>query len=344
MEPTGIASLLAKPAATRLLAYFRERAAKNDEQLKRDREELAIEWGAELKAALPQVVSYLDARVDELDSRLAKVFEDPQFGRIFTNFTFEAAREAIDERRKMLAHAAVGIVDPDIAIERKARVERTLRVLDPTDVLVLHGLTQVPGYLGVKESAAARMKFVKTQPSMDVLLSAGCLRLDINGGGFGVGASAGISLTQLGEDILLSLRTYVASRNPPFPVPWREVLPGERTEEQAREITRGIEGLEGFVRWSARRTAGVDLRLYKRDLKSQPRAGTLSLYLHKWETWKAELDRIGQACPSGVLRVVSAPQPFTPSEGAPYDLLRVELSGHHDILRYLADDCEALWV
>jgi hypothetical protein len=339
MDLVSVATLLAKPAATRLVKHLAEILSRNNEQLRRDREDLSLEWGAEVKRALPQVVAYLDARVDDLDAKLAKVFEDPQFGRIFANFTFEAAREAIDERRNMIAHAAVGIVDPDISVERKARVERTLRSLDPNDVLTLYGAKLVPGTVAAGERCARALLGL---PSTDVLLSAGCLRLEVSGGGAGEGASAGLRITQLGDDVLRVLRSFIATRHPPFDVPGRERRPNDRSEEQARLALHALLGLHEFSVEATRRSFRAS-RTYDHDVLVTPMRGFLRFYIHEAATWKPELEALTVVCQSSEIQLELHMQPYTPSEGAPYDLLRAVFSGPHDLLRYFAEDCEAVW-
>lgn len=338
MEPTAVAALLAKPAAKRLFAFLGNRMNKNDDQLKKDREEAALDWAAELKRAVPHAVAYLDARIDDLDSRLAAVYEDPQFGRIFTNFTFEAAREAIDERRRMLAHAAVGITDPDVSVERKARVERTLRALDPIDVLTLYAASRIPGGI---DALAPMAKFLYNSPSGDILASCGCVRIEPDGGGAGMGVSIRAQITQVGDDVLIALRTYTTSTPLPFHVPGRELAEGARTEAAAREVLRAIPGLLDFAIWATRRTSRAD-RSYQRTRKwaSVP---TLTICLHEWSIWKPRLDEISCACQGTEVSISLRTQQYRATETETYDLLCVDISGPDDLIRYLADDCEAPW-
>lgn len=338
MEPTAVAAYLAKPAAKKLMAFLGSRVSKNDDQLKKEREEAALDWAAEVRGAIPQVVAYLNTRIDDLDSRLDAVYADPQFGRIFTNFTFEAAREAIDERRRMLAHAAVGIVDPDISVERKARVERTLRALDPIDVLTLYAASRIPGGL---DALAPMAKFLYDAPSGDILASCGCVRMEPDGGGAGQGVWNRAQVTQIGSDVLLALRTYTRTTPLPFEVPGRELPEGARAEAVAQEILRAIPGLMDFILSTNSRTRRVD-RSYQRSRKwaSTP---TLGFSFHEWSTWKPRAEDLRRGCEGTELAVTIRTQPYRPTETETYDVLCVDISGPDDLLRYLADECDAPW-
>ncbi|MCC6665008.1 MAG: hypothetical protein IT375_14750 [Polyangiaceae bacterium] len=334
MDPNAaaIAKWATKGLATKLLAL----AKRNDEQLERDRVELAIAWGAELKSAFPQVVADLERRIEDVDQKIQAALEDPQLPRVLSNFGFEAAREAIDERRRMLAHAAAGIVDPDLPVERKARVERTLRELDPIDVRALYGI-----HLAVR---SARYGALFSVPSGDVLVASGCVRIGTSAGGFGGGgASHSADVTQLGHDVLRVLRSYVRSRGAPFPVPGRELAPGDRSEEEARAVLVGIPSLSQFLSLGLKRERRISASYHP---KPTPPATTsmIQLFVHDWSAPVAALaDALTQDAAGSELTVNIATQPYTPHVGEPYDLHRVEISGPHDLLRYAADDCEAYW-
>ena len=338
MEPISVATLVAKPAAKQILSFLSRKMNENDEQLRREREEAALDWAAELKRAVPQAVAYLDARIDDLDNRLAKVFEDPQFGRIFTNFTYEAAREAIDERRRMLALASIGIAEPDTSVERKARVERTLRGLDPIDVLTLYGASLIPGGL---DALVPMSKFLQATPSGDILAACGCVRMEPDGGGAGAGVWSRATITQVGSDVLMALRLYTKSRPLPFVVPGREIGPGDRTEQEAREILDAVPGLSELTAWTVRKSSAVD-RIYARKRPGRSSA-LLTFYFHGTGGWKDRLPSLQDACANSLLSLELGTQPYHSSTKGQYELLRAELSGPHDVLRYLADDCEAFW-
>jgi len=343
MDPTTAA--LAKGSVKELCRRFVGLAARNDEQLARDRLELALDWGAELKAALPEVFQYLDERADDLESKLATVLEDRQFGRIYLNFGFEAAREAIDERRRMLAHAAAGILDPDLPVERKARVERTLRELDPVDVRTLYGVAATVGGAGMHGAGVQRCGLLFSVPSGDVLVASGCIRLETSGSGFGGGGGGTSALvTQLGHDLLAALRSYLRSRGAPFAIPGREPASGDRPEEEARGLLASFPDMHAFLRFAARREKRIRGTYYSSRKPPHPEP-LLQFFVHDWNNEIASVvDELVRQTTGSELAVKVATQPYTPEVGVPYDLHRVEISGSHDVLRHVADDCEAVWL
>jgi hypothetical protein len=175
MDPltTKAISAVVTKTASSLASKLGKRLDAN-ERLAREREDLALTWGAELKAAMPEVVAriaVMEERMEELESKLDHTFDDPQVERVFRNFTFEAAREAVDERRRMLAHAALAdVLDLRLTISQKARVERVIRELDPDDV---RRLSQVAARAAEgAEGAAVAMKLGTSEA--EALLAARC--------------------------------------------------------------------------------------------------------------------------------------------------------------------------
>lgn len=76
-------------------------------------------------------------------SELEALAMDPQFERVLGNYQFEASREAMDERRRMLALAYAGSLHPGMTVAQLARVERVIRELDPEDVKVLAAVRRI---------------------------------------------------------------------------------------------------------------------------------------------------------------------------------------------------------
>lgn len=73
----------------------------------------------------------LRERDEVLEERLRAVHP------LVTSLRWEAARDATDGRRRMLACIAAYLLNSDDAVENKARIERTVRGLDPADVALL---------------------------------------------------------------------------------------------------------------------------------------------------------------------------------------------------------------
>lgn len=300
-----------------------------------------LDWIINLNANFRQAYSYLNARMDNFEAHLQPVLEDHQFARIFKNFTFEAMREAIDERSRMLEHAAVGVgmLDPAISIEQKARIERTLRTLDPEDVLYLYGASRIP--IHHRNSGHSMANFLNGALSGDVLVSSGCIRMEAEGsGGLGEGVWTTARITPLGLGVLKVLHTYTSVRTLPFIVPGREAGPQDRSEQEARQILNKIKGLNDFVNWSIRRDSGITIN-YKSSLNSAFR--TLTFFMLRWADRRTRLEEIAAASTGTELTIELIEQPYIDEEVGSIQALSFDFTGPHDLLRYLADDCEATW-
>lgn len=100
-------------------------------------QDVVAEWIIEERRQTVAQLQMLAKSTDDvvaLARRLEQLVADPEFVRISANYGYEACREAIDERRRMLAFASAGSVNIDLTIAQLARVERTVRELDPEDV------------------------------------------------------------------------------------------------------------------------------------------------------------------------------------------------------------------
>lgn len=128
--------------------------------------------------------------VDVLAEKVAELVNDRQFLKVQANLEYEALREATDERREMLAHAAAGLATPRFTINEKARIERAIRQLDTEDILFLDDLhrfedpafTPDPNSEKTSEQQRAiyndqnRAGFAETLPtSRSALLAVGCI-------------------------------------------------------------------------------------------------------------------------------------------------------------------------
>ena len=185
MEP--ISAL--KTTTTLLAKMARWWAGRNDEAFKKERDELFREWTSELAIAMNAHAARLERVEGEVaaNERLEALSGSRAFWRVLDNYGYEAAREAIDERRKMLAWAAAGSVSSKLTIPQMARVERTLRELDPNDVAVLQQLSDLaisiePGSAALSADTQARATkrhkvWLDTQPSGHILAAAGCVRV-----------------------------------------------------------------------------------------------------------------------------------------------------------------------
>lgn len=149
---------------------------------------------------------------------LVNMLSDSQFQRMQRNLEWEAIRETLDDRREMLAVAAGGLCDPELTINEKARIERTLRLVDVADVFVLRSLAAV-GSTPLIPSTSAIQLAVPVSPrlspdderkriwerhpvSMNALATAGCVvARDVYDSGI-------YDVTVLGEQLLRVLTSY----------------------------------------------------------------------------------------------------------------------------------------
>lgn len=329
-------------AAAKLLQKL---ANRNTDEFIRARDEMFREWTSELASAIREVQAYLLSREEELEARLHEITTDPQFMRLYDNFGYEAAREAIDERRRMLAYAAAGILDPDMSVERKARVERTLRELDTEDVRVLYGLSLRPNRALLAGNKSLLRKYGGA--SADALFASGCVRNFVYSTEDAEGRTTGVDedpfITIVGGDVLRVLRAYLKLRGSAFPVPGRETGEHDRSETEALRVLASQPGLIDFLHWSTGRARSVDRRYsYTSDsLLEEPYLRLTFNIPHAEEPWPWLQVLADITC--GDLRFkVTGNQEYV-KDGTFRFVARATLAGPHDVLRVAADIVEAEW-
>jgi hypothetical protein len=168
---------------------------------------------------------------DAFRTTVADMINDRQFLKVHANLEWEALRESLDERREMLAYAAAGLSDPGVPINVKARIERTLRELDPEHIELLARLErqkdptfQRPSEEGHVRDArqaweeecakSAENRFLHwndTQPVGHVLSAAGCVYIQQFRNLSGI-VKPGLIVTELGRWVLKALESYLRSR------------------------------------------------------------------------------------------------------------------------------------
>ena len=294
----------------------------------------------------------LRERIADLEERLEERFADPEFHGVFWNYADDGARETGDERSRMLAHATASLLDVRLSPADHARARRTIEELDPRDVLALYGLDSMCGAIhngkGYSSEDALRYELWDQLPTGDVLSASGCVRLFVeNPGAFGGTSRHAACVTGVGRLVLRVLRSYIATREPPFEVPGRQLIAGSRAEHDARAVIDAIPGLRhALVSASADRVPTYDSAKWNQSDNSppHPRAHTVIRF---------------RAVPS-VAEAIEALAPVTselPMHGKPIDdvVIRsakvdaceersVEVHGPHDVLRWLADDIDARWI
>ena len=175
MTGAEIAAVKAVPFALKALRGLYDRLnGKHTRALEAEFAEVMAEWAAEGRAAAAIVIPVLAQRVSGLEEKLDALTGDLQLQRVFRNFAYEASREAIAERRRLLAHASVGVLlDPDFTIAQKARIERTMRELDPDDVKLLEKIARA----GAKDGMEAAFQVLNGGgASADALLASRCVQ------------------------------------------------------------------------------------------------------------------------------------------------------------------------
>ena len=167
---TGTELAVAKVALPVLRKLYDRITQKNTKAVEAEFAQLRDEWAAESYRA----VTLLAERVSGLEETLEALAGDLEFQRVFLNFAYEASREAITERRRMLAHASAGVIDPEFTIAQKARIERTMRELDPEDVKLLQRIAQAAAGKGGLQAAFEALH--EGSVSADALIASGCVK------------------------------------------------------------------------------------------------------------------------------------------------------------------------
>lgn len=225
----GRALALWKDHANRNTDALREAVAADGRKWRVERDHLVERRLAELESAAGQ---QQQATADAVVATVERLLGDQQFFRLERNYEFEAAREATDERRRMLAFASAWSVSPELSIAQLARVERTIRELDPDDVSLLKHLADLPPPPPIvipedqrgdpqhereyrQRDTAALMKHRNTlfmhwreaNPRGEVLPAAGCV-LITPGVPVAGGTSTNLRVTDLGLNVLRVLQGY----------------------------------------------------------------------------------------------------------------------------------------
>ena len=96
-------------------------------------DEFYREWIGDLAEGLTGLAGSTDLLAERLDALEA----DHERMRVVGNYGMEAWREAVDDRRRMLRDATVATVFSELTPTELARIERTIRMLDPEDLPTL---------------------------------------------------------------------------------------------------------------------------------------------------------------------------------------------------------------
>lgn len=191
----------------------------------------------------------------KVEERIQLLEQSNEAKRIWLNLGFEALRESTDERRRMLAFAAVSLSFDDMPIEQKALVERRLRELDPVDVTNLFciamavGKTDLDGKRHRSEGILRHKMWEKMSLSKDVLLSAGMVGY-VHHSGVGVSHEE-THVTDVGRLILKVLRLYLDTFMTSLQIPGRYPPITDSERDAAHNAVSSVDGLQDFFDWAA---------------------------------------------------------------------------------------------
>jgi hypothetical protein len=326
----------------------------NDEAFMAARRDVYEDWVIEVSEATKWLAAFMADRFPEFQARLEERNADPAVPRLLANYARAADSEPIDERRRMLAFAAAGLVDVTLTVAEHSRVERILRELDPEDVLWLRVLSQSSanhyGDTLVGSPAAIRYwLWVHETPSPDVLTSAGCLRIVhplFAGGAQSPPEEAHV--TTEGNKVLRVLRPYFRARPLPKVPPGRGPRPGDRSEGAAWAMIDACGTIRADVRRLAMRAATparYDFPKLHWQTRAPPPANAKAiLRLNAVPSAEAETF-LAEHPAADVSQQIMTPVDTLGVASAPHDgsTRSVQVHGPHDVLRWLADDVEAEW-
>lgn len=163
-------------------------------------------------------------RLDALEGIVVKFIGSEDNRRIVRHLDIEISREALPDRRRMLAEAALGLARICLPVKRAARVGRTLRNLDVDDVRHLHGLQLARVARPRSDGRCSEDLMWRFNTSEgENLVAEHCIRLCQPG--FGGVARPLLTLTERGHDVLGALAEYLAVVSPLTPL---DALPPDR--------------------------------------------------------------------------------------------------------------------
>lgn len=133
-DPTTNAVVLsaAQPFLVRLIEWLCDQKTTDEFRNERDREFLD-----EVQRQLVDLVQLAESAKLEAQRTSQQAITVQEAIVLIDQYRDHAARSVLDERRKLLAAAAAATFRPDIDVEMKARAERALAILEPSDIVVL---------------------------------------------------------------------------------------------------------------------------------------------------------------------------------------------------------------
>lgn len=202
---------------------FRSHANQSTDRLREADEQERRSWVYARNKHIEARLAELERRAydePDLTRRLEALLADLQFWRVQRNYEFEATREATDERRRLLEFASAGAVNAELTIAQIARVERSMRELDPDDVKLLHRLAsieEVGRAQGMAFSPSGQQRYNVFRDAGvcgEMLIASGCVRVDTPNA-YDVGPE--VYVTQIGLWVIKVCEPYLRATEPTQP-------------------------------------------------------------------------------------------------------------------------------
>jgi hypothetical protein len=153
--------------------------------------------GDEVRRCVADAFEEAEKADSQFFERLQRSLQSGEADALLTRLAREAAQATTEERMRMLAAAAAGVLTPDLNSEMRSRVTRALEQLEPSDIIALRVVN------------AARMKHhnvmqIDGQPeSSRALLQTGCVFEKP-----GVGQDTRFEMLSLGRAVLHTLKLW----------------------------------------------------------------------------------------------------------------------------------------
>jgi hypothetical protein len=314
------------------------------------RDEMFRDWVSELAQRLAAIEQRFDTKEQGEYSRRTV---DNEFVAVTANYFRDAHVEPLNERKLMLAVAAASIANLSLSVAELARIQRTIRELDPNDVLELYGLwlvpTSVPDASHLPENKRARftagaLRFQRWQVGRaEALETSGCVVVRTGGGPTTIGDSEPsheLQVTLTGLLVLTALRPYIALREPDVRnVPGHDVIDNFRSKSEAEKAIATVPNLRSLL--TAARSGMLGKLQYDgaKVVNGTPHNSTAKLIFDLQDRYADRLPPSTTTLPTGKTldELVVVHRPVT--EG----WIHVQVWGPHDVLRFLAYEFDATW-
>ncbi len=341
-EPTALGFLAAATGTRDLLTKLTR-----DGKFIEERDELFRVWVVEHARLLADLEQRFSAHERaEYERRTA----DDEFVAVTANYYRAAHEEPLRERRRMLQFAAAGIGNLSLSVSNLARVQRAIRFLDPEDVIALHSIWLIPSRQpgahpehGRAHSAGHLRHEFWRRSGAEALESSGCVVIRTGGGG-GAGEPMypEVRVTGVGQTLRTAMLPYIRAIDPDMTgVPGHEVTPDFRTKEEVEEVISGLPGVRDALRLA--RSCGSWLQFSSANIAlGAPHNAKTSL---DFDVPEEQAQCLGPAEHADSHREMKELYRLIVSGIAKPDngLVRVQVSGPHDVLRHLAYEFDAYW-